>query len=1097
MLRRAFALTVVFFAIALPLFAALTGDIEGTVYDPSGAVVTGAKVTITNVATGARRELVTNELGQFAALQLDLGEYQVTVEKTGLRTYTQHAIVQSSQKTRLSAKMDVGGTSQTVEVSAGAAPVLDLSTSQVIGQALDAQAAVALPNQGRDPVAFATLSPGVVPVTKDNPFLGTGSFNSNGSRGRSNNITVDNAVASDISTTGESGIGTLSLDGVQEVKVITNNFTAEYGRNSGSQVQIITKSGTNNYHGSVYEYHQNAFFNARDFFDTSGRATPLVQNVYGFTAGGPVLKNKMFVFGHYEGQKTRGAGSTRTANVLTTAQAAAITDPTSLAIFQAAGSPASPTGKLTAAAANQTDAHSWSLRWDEVLRGGKDTVTVRYADNPVSQVRPSLIFATSNLPNYGASLTNDPRVAFVSYTSAISSSMVNQARFDYQRSKPNFISFSTLATPYPPSINISGLDQFGESNIIPQGRTQNNYSYSDTFSWSRGRHQFKFGTDVFRYLAPSYFDSNLRGTLTFGSVTAFQTGQPTQWTQNFGSTVRRNRSTDMAWFAQDDLRVTQALTLNLGFRLETSGGVGELNNLIANIDPTNHCSLGGGGTGPLGCIDLGGQAFARTWYPAPRLGFAWNPVGTKFVVRGGYGMAYDFIFYNPITNLRFSPPFVPSITVSTFTGNNSLANLYAGTSQAQSDARAAIGQFLSSQKNFGGPLNAVDRNLKNPRNQQWNFGVEDELLSDLVLKVTYVGARNDRLLATLPINLVNPANIPAPASSIADETARAQVFINSFKAQSGNASGTSINNRIDPRFNGVYQLQSVANSTYHSLQADLVKRMGHGLSFDANYTYGHSIDDSSDALNVLVNDVSSFQDPRNLQLNRANSQFDIRHRIAASFLYRMPFGQHFSGALGRALGGWALSGAAELRTGFPATIFSGSRYGISDPALIGNNTATLNMRANGDARQLHPVPINPLSTSAVGPFGDPCHRGVQNGSNDPVPLPPGTPPGTKPPACAGDNSLGFSLTQPLLGSFGTSGRNSLQLDGVKNFDFALMKDTKLTESKTLLFRWEVYNIFNHPNFSTFNNNLTSLNFGTYSATATNTRQMQGSLKFVF
>ena len=783
---------------------------------PSGAVVAGAKVTITNLATGAQRVVITNEQGEFAALQLDLGHYRVSVEKSGLAHYAEQAEVRSSEKTRLAIKMILGTTSETIDVVGGAAPALDVSTSQVIGQSLDTATVIGLPNQARDPVAFSNLAPGVVPVTKDNPFLGTGSFNSNGSRGRSNNITVDNAVASDISTTGESGIGTLSLDGVQEVKVITNNFTAEYGRNSGAQVQVITKSGTNQYHGSVYEFHQNAFFNARDYFDTTGRPTPLIQNQYGFTAGGPILKNRMFVFGHYEGLKTRGAGSTATATVLTSAQVAGITDPTSLSAFQAAGSPSSSSGQLTSAAANKTDAYSWSLRWDQILRHGKDTVTVRYAENPVTQVRPGLTFVNTNLPNYGAGLNNNSRVAFVSYTSAIGTTKVNQARFEYQRSRPNFLPFTTLKAPYAPLVQIGGFDNFGESSIIPQGRTQNNYSYSDTFSWSRGKHQFKFGTDVFRYLAPSFFDSNLRGTAQFASVAAFQAGTPSLWTQNFGSTVRRNRSTDMAWFAQDDLRLTHALTLNLGFRMETSGGVGELNNLISNIDPSKQCSIGGGGTGPLGCMDLGGQAFARTWYPAPRLGFAWNPGNEKFVLRGGYGLAYDFIFYNPITNLRFSPPFVPSIAVSTFTGNNSFASLVAGASQAQSDARAAIGQFLPTQKNFGS-VSAVDQHLKNPRNQQWNLGAEYAITNDFVLKTTYVGTKNDRLLASLPINLVNPANIPAPATSVADETARLASFKTTFTRESGNASGTIVNNRLDPRFNAVTQLQSVAQSNYNAL----------------------------------------------------------------------------------------------------------------------------------------------------------------------------------------------------------------------------------------------------------------------------------------
>jgi len=1038
------------FAIALPLYAALTGDLEGTVYDPTGAVIVGAKVTIRNIATGAQRELSTNNLGQFAALQLDLGEYLVTVEKPGLRQYSARAAVRSGDKTRVAVNLQVGPTTETVEVRADTVPILDVATSQV-SQSLDAQTVAALPNQGRDPVQFATLSPGVVPVSKDNPFLGSGSFNSNGSRGRANNITVDNAISSDISTTGSSGTGTFSLDAVQEFKLITNNFSAENGRNSGAQVQIITKGGTNSYHGTAYWFHQNAFFNAPDFFTaTPGKATPLIQNLYGFTAGGPVVKNKMFLFGHYEGFKVRGAGSSSTASVLTSEQAAGIIDPTSLALFQANGSPSSADGILFGAAANQQNNYSWSLRWDQMVRGGKDTITVRYGENPQSAVTPGLTFIGTNLPNYGASNTSIDRTAFVGYTTQFSPTVVNQVRVQFQRSTPNFPPFTTLTPPFAPLVQIGPgiVDQFGVSNILPQGRTQNVYSYSDTLSWSQGRHAFKFGGDVFRYLSPSVFDANFRGTVLFADTASFQAGTPLQWTQRFGTSVRRNRSTDMAWFAQDDFRVTQTLTLNLGFRMETSGGVSELNNIISNLDPHNTAPLGGGGTGSLGGLGLGGSAFARTWNPGPRIGFAWNPRGSKMVVRGGYGIAYDFIFLNPITNLRFSAPFVPSITVTTFTGTNTLANFVAGTAQAQTDATAAIGQFLTTQQNFG-TISPVDQHLKNPRNQQWSLGTEYGITRDFVLKTSYIGTRNDRLQASIPINLVQASLVPAPATSLDDQTARAAEFVAAFKAETGAAPvGSPLNSRLDPRFNTVTQIQSVAHSNYNALQVELTKRLSHGLGFDANYTFGHSIDDVSDSLGVLVNDSAGIQDPRNLSANRGNSEFDLKHRFVASYLYQLPFAKHFSGPLGRVLDGWALSGVFELHSGFPASILAGSELGINDILLVGNST----VRANGDVTKLHPG-LGPVDKSA--------------------------------------------LSQPLLGNPGDSGRNKLRLDSLKNLDFAVLKDTKITEGTSLQFRWEVYNIANHPNFSGFVNTFTSRFFGTYTSTATNMRQMQGSLKFIF
>src|ERR1700730_1253183 len=297
--------------LAVPAFAALTGDIEGRVLDAAGAAVPNAKVTIKSISTGAIRVVTTNQTGEYSAPQIDIGDYLVSVERDAFKTYTERIIVRSGEKTRLDVHMQIGNMAETILVESGAIPTIDLATAQV-SDCLSAQEALALPNQARDPVVFATLSPGTVPVTKDNPFLGAGSFNSNGSRGRANNITLDGVTGTDISTTGEGGGLVLSQDTVQEIKVITNNFDAEFGRNSGSQVQIITKGGTNEYHGSAYWYHQNAALgNARDFFvprdpvtGKPGPVTPIIQNQGGVTFGAPIYKNHTFFFGTWEVDKT-------------------------------------------------------------------------------------------------------------------------------------------------------------------------------------------------------------------------------------------------------------------------------------------------------------------------------------------------------------------------------------------------------------------------------------------------------------------------------------------------------------------------------------------------------------------------------------------------------------------------------------------------------------------------------------------------------------------------------------------------------------------------------------------------------------------------
>jgi hypothetical protein len=1070
----AFFVAVVVF-VALPVFAALTGDLQGTLVDPKGAAVEGAKVTVKNLASGIEREVVTDSQGEFAALQLEIGNYEIRVERAGFRAITTSALIKSGEKTRLNLTLELGQISETVTVEGSTGAELDVSSAQ-ISNSFSSEVVQDLPNFGRDPLAYATLTAGVVPVSKDNPFLGSGSYNSNGQRGRANNITVDNIISTDISTTGSSETGTFSLDAVQEVKLISNSFSAEFGRNAGSQYQIITKGGTNDYHGSAYWFHQNAAFNARDFFDTTGSPTPFIQNEWGFVAGGPVIKNHLFAFGHYEGIKTRGAGSGSVATVLTPTDQANITDPTSKALFAAVGAPTDAAGQLSGTAPNKTDQYSWSLRVDENWRNGKDSISARYGTNPLTSVSPGLTFIGTNLPNYGANVVDTDRQFTIGHTHSFSSSVINQFRFGFGRSNPAFQPFSSLTAPFAPVLQINGFDTMGVSNILPQGRVQNTFQYGDTISYATGKHSLKFGFDGIRYQANSFFDANFRGTFSYGSLSDFQNGIPLSFTERFGTSVRGNRSTDYFMFAQDDFRATNTLTFNLGLRVESSGGVTEVNNILANLHENIFAPLGGGGVGPLGTIVLGGQAFHRNTNWAPRLGVAWNPHGGKFVVRAGYGWAYDYIFGNPITNLRFSAPFVPSTTVQSFTGNNSYAQVAAGNSQAQSDSRAAIGVFLPTQSNFGS-ISPVDPNLQNPRADQWNAGVEYELFKSYLVKVNYVGTKGNRLLISRQLNLVNPAVIPSPATDETDEANRLAQFRGEFIKQTGSASGSVVNNRLDPRFNTVTQVESGGGSIYHALQVDVIRRLSHGLQFQAAYTYGHSIDDASDVLNVLVNDSAAIQDPRNLALNRGNSQFDLRHRLVLTHLWELPFFSHSTGLTHKALGGWSFTGTWSIQSGFKSNIFAGARRGISDELLVGGSNVRANI--NGSVDSFHPVAAGSAGAALI---PSRCARGVNTSTN---------------PATICTDTSGFLFTQPLLGNGGDLGRNQFPLGRFQEFDWAVLKNTKVTERLTFQLRWEVFNVFNHTNFSGFVNTLSSSSFGQYTSTASNSRQMQAGLKVIF
>jgi Carboxypeptidase regulatory-like domain len=1070
-------LAAIFFSwlLAIPVLADLTGDVQGTVTDASGARVADAKVTIKNLGTGATRMVTTGSGGEFSVPQLEIGEHVVTVEKDGFKAFAQHVIVRSGEKTRVEAVMQLGDVTQSVVVESSATPILDVASAQ-LSDSVSEQEALALPNQARDPVIYATLSPGTVPVTKDNPFLGVGSFSSNGSRGRANNITLDGVTGTDISTTGEGGGLVLVQDAVSEVKVITNNFDAEFGRNSGSQVQILTKSGTNGYHGSAFWYYQNNDLgNARDFFDQTGRPAPINQNQGGGTFGAPIYKDHTFFYGSGEVDRTRGAGATATATVLTPAQAAAITDPTTLALFKANGSPTSATGKLSNSSPNQLNADIWTLRIDQLLRGGKDTLSVKYGQNPLQTINAGDTFIGTNLAGFGASNTSTARTLTFAYTSVLRSNLTNQFRFAFGRSNPDF----PISSPFAPGpqINISGFDNFGTSDILPQGRTQNTFQYLDTVSWVKGRHTFKVGADFNRYQSPSTSDFFTRGQISFASLADFQAGNPSGYFQQVGNFTRHNFALDAFMFAQDDFRLTDTLTLNLGFRLESSGGVSEGANLISNLDLNNHTPIGVLGTGPLGGIDIGGTAFHRNWNPAPRLGFAWNPRHGKMVVRGGYGIAYDFIYQNPISNVQFSAPFINSVSISGghFTGGNTLAALVAGTAPAQQQAIGALGKLDPAQTDFGA-LSPVDQNLKNPRNQQWDAGVEYQLTSDTVVKVTYVGARSDHLQVSVPTNLVAPQNRPAPASSLADQNARQTQFAAAFSNEIGGAFGPQ-NNLIDPRFDNVTQVQSTGTSSYNSLQLEGIRRFKNGLTFNANYTWAHSLDDVSDALNVLVNDSANLLDAtKPLSFQRSNSQFDIRNRFVLSYNYEIPFAKGFHGWKKYVLDGWSHSAIFTAQSGLPATVYAAPINVCSiTPApntscpqadIVGITDTLLNGTAN---------PANGVVTTPLNGNASLLH-----------PVPQGSPQaGTLP------------VSEPLIGQDGTSGRNNLRLAGLTDLDVAFGKQFKVMEGKTFQLRWEIFNTLNHPNFSGYVNQFSSANFNTYTTTATNMRQMQLSARFIF
>ena len=540
------------------LNAQISGSIEVKVSDASQASVPGANVKARSLSTGTLRSAVTNELGVALLSQLAIGDYEVKVEAAGFAVYSSQASVNSGATVTLPITIEVKGAEQTVVVS-DAAALLNTINAQ-LQNSVEAKKIVDLPLNGNT-LNLAGMSPGIAPVTPRNPFLGLGSFNSNGGRGRGNNITLDNATATDVSTTGSAGLGTVPIDGIKEFTLITNNFNAEYGRNGSAQVQILTKSGSNQFHGRAFEYFENDKLNARDYFDRTGKAAVLRDNKYGAVAGGPIKADKAFWFGTYEAQKTRGVGGTRVATVPRPDQVSGPIDPTAAALLTQLQVPTSPSGTVSNAAPLLTNSYAFSTRVDANLTPN-DFLYVRFGMYDLEEQAASLTFISSNLPTNGASSVSRPFNTTISETHTFGPRTVNQFMFSYGRSSPNFTPLFDFGGP---EITFQdGTSAFGTWSGLPQGRVQNTFQYSDIVTRTQGAHQLKFGGELSRVQANSVFDSNVRGTFTFQSLNTFLQGTPALYTQRFGNSVRGNRVWNESFFVQDDYKVSRNLTLNFG-----------------------------------------------------------------------------------------------------------------------------------------------------------------------------------------------------------------------------------------------------------------------------------------------------------------------------------------------------------------------------------------------------------------------------------------------------------------------------------------------------------------------------------------------------
>jgi len=1060
--KRSLLLLVVL-SMAANLLSAQTfrGTILGTVTDTSGAVVPGATVKVRNVDTGLARTTQTSADGSYNVPELPNGTYDVTITQSGFETAINKSVmVNVAAETRVDAVLRPGQVAQQVEVT-GEVPQVD-TTNDELGGILTSKTIENIPVNGRDYTKLIYTNPGVSgspDQITDSPGS-FGVFSMNGSRGRSNNFLLDGTDMNDgfrndpaINEAGVFGdpATILPLDAVAELHVLSN-YPAEYGRNSGAVVNIVTKSGTNNWHGTLLEYWRSGQLGARNYFNIASQPkNPFLNNQFGGSLGGPIVKDKLFFFVDYEGQRETGsqAGLTCVPDATAIAQAKAIAAGTGTPLSQPIlnllarnpwpapnipGASANVDGTCNApapgaAADNLATSIPFSNDVDSVI--GKidynpstnNNISGRYYFGNSNQSFPFAQLAGGLLPGFNTVTPTRVQLVSLSWVKVINSAQVNEARFGWNRFaegffpedstfNPESIGLDTGVGPYDyglPKVSVGSFAILGASPSVPRQRVDSNWQFIDNYSWKIGRHDLKFGYEFRRTTIQIIQDVNFRGKLSFDDLTSFLEGLPSGGSQAGGYTKRHEYQNSNGLYIQDSFRWTPRLTVNYGLRWDYFGVAGENNDFFYRLLPT------GGGT----LVQVGGPGGpSRLYNPdwknfAPRVAVAWDVTGRgTTVLRAGYGIFYDAFSQDMfLAHIPYNCTFCPGPA-------------YTGVGAAPITFFSASGPITSGVPVFGsgsplGDFFGIDPNLRTPYVQNWNVNIQQAFGNKATAEIAYVGSKGTRLLRFRDINQ------PSPAATTAYDTGPGCVgftFPNCPIVGYNSATRTAY-----PNFFYVNQEESTAFSTYNALQGSFRTNAWHGLSTQVSYVWSHAIDNASDLEDFIPN-ASQPDNSLNPLAERGNSNYDIRNRFSWYFTYQFP------GSTGRLKSGWGIDGTATLQSGQPFTFnynfegdYNGSGEGFDRPDVVGP------FQYGGSAAQY----IN------LANFQVPCTLGNT------------TDPGST------------SETGCLAGSrhFGDLGRNQLVGPTFKEFNFSVFKDTRITERTSLQLRAEFFNIFNHPNFS--------------------------------
>jgi len=1108
--------------------------LSGIVADQSGGVIPQVSISVRNTATDITRTTTTSAAGFYTVPNLLPGTYEVKAEAKGFSSEIQAGITLTvGQEQVLNFTLRVGQASQTVVVTTEA-PNVELASSS-ISAVINSTTVRELPLNGRSWTDLATLQPGVSSASQIQPDFAVGGDRGNrgfgneisvaGDRPEQNNYRLDGVSINDFNNAAPGSVlgGDMGVDAVQEFSVITSNVSAEYGKTSGGVINAITKSGTNQFHGSAYEFLRNSALDADNYFENANGLTKglFQQNQFGVAAGGPIRKDKLFVFGDYEGLRySKGVpvsitvpsdnarlgilascpDNTTTSgcippspcppnSTLLSPKANVCVDNSAATYLgfwpRASSTPAgSDTGTAGFTGQRRVTENFFTLRGD-IKISDKDNLVATYLRDATPYNSPDGLDAVL------VNSTTTRHIASLEETHTFGPTLVNTVRAGFNREyEINDVGTSAInplasnmtigAVPGQAAAHVlfTGVDQFtgGVNGNTTAYYTWNSFQGYDDAFWTHGTHSVKFGGGVEREQLDRLTHTDPSGVFNFGSLHDFLTNVPSNFNAEvFNSVLPQGlRQTIFGVYVQDDWRARPNLTLNLGLRWEMATAINDNHGGIVNLfnmtDPLPHC-----GTFITGSCASGGPLFGNATLNnfEPRVGFAWDPFKNgKTAVRGSIGM-FDILplAYEYIAAATKQFPFVESGNIK-----------HSGQGTFPSGAYPLLLTALQSQNPPGGVKKSGSYTEQYPHRSyvmQWNFNIQRELVHNLTAMVGYVGSRG----VHEPFR-VDDADIVLPTLMPGVGYLYPQVDVNGNQCIPNTQCGSTTGNappKINPNYGQIHYLAYEGNSYYHALEVAVQKAVSHGLQFQTSFTWGKSIDTGSAAGHgdQFSNSISSLPG-YDLRLLRARSDFDIKRTLVISLNWAIPPSKSLSGPAAWAANGWELGTIFKVSDGVPFDATWGTG---ADPQGLTNNDdwAFPNVKSTPDCATLINS-RNPAQYVKPQCFTVPTAPNLAFWNANCDPEPPSLMYGFNPTNPGDPNWSGFNSNTPGLNGNtppawlpplacfnlrGTAGRNLLNGPGTTNLDFSVFKNNpikRISETFNVQFRAEFFNIMNHANF---------------------------------